>query len=61
MWEKYEAFYAVDGDATADFSADHCTATEHQSYPWWALEFKGTFAVTEVTLVNRLDHCKSEV
>ena len=57
VWDKYEAHYAVDGDATTDFSADHCTATNHQPYPWWALDLKGTFALTEVTFVNRFYAC----
>ena len=58
VWQQYEAHYAVDGDATADFNEAHCTATDHHPYPWWGLDLKGTFAVTEVTLVNRLLACK---
>ena len=57
----FEAHLAVDGDATTNFAGSTCTATNHQPYPWWALDLKGKFAVTKVTLVNRLKACKSNV
>lgn len=48
---------AVDGNTNGVWDSGSVTHTGYQSKPWWKVDLKGTYTVTEVNIFNRVDCC----
>lgn len=48
---------AVDGSFNGQWTNSSVTHTDEEAEPWWEVDLRGVFDVTEVTIFNRTDCC----
>ncbi|XP_077127864.1 uncharacterized protein LOC143783345 [Ranitomeya variabilis] len=52
------AIKAIDGGKATSFYSGTCTYTNLAKDPWWKLDLKHTYKISNVILTNRMDCCK---
>ena len=59
-WNRpYPAALAVDGNTDPVFANRHCSHTNEDYEPWWAVDLGERYIVLEIGLTNRKDYGKS--
>ncbi|XP_077127588.1 fucolectin-6-like [Ranitomeya variabilis] len=48
---------AIDGISDTHFSRGSCTHTKLEKDPWWKLDLKQSYRISNVILTNRMDCC----
>ncbi|XP_039769913.1 fucolectin-6-like isoform X2 [Ornithorhynchus anatinus] len=52
---------AHDGSSGSHFVKGHCTDTKKEYGPWWMINLKSAFAVSDVAVTNRGDCCAERI
>lgn len=52
---------AIDGKLASTWASGSCTATNHQSNPWWRLDLRSSYDVYTIEITLRTDCCTSEL
>ncbi|XP_033017794.1 uncharacterized protein LOC117053767 isoform X2 [Lacerta agilis] len=48
---------AIDGSTSTNFMRRSCTHTDREPNPWWAVDLKGEYDVSSISITNREDCC----
>ncbi|XP_032893986.1 uncharacterized protein LOC116984036 [Amblyraja radiata] len=52
---------ATDGDSDSDFRHGSCSSTIKSKNPWWRLDLKESYNVSDVRITNRADCCSDQL
>ncbi|XP_075208838.1 uncharacterized protein LOC142316938 [Anomaloglossus baeobatrachus] len=52
---------AIDGVKTTDYNNGSCTHTNQTKSPWWRLDLKQNYTISNVVITNRQDCCKERL
>lgn len=52
---------AIDGSTSANYLRGHCTHTQLEINPWWAVDLTAEFRVSRVAVTNRGDCCEERL
>ncbi|XP_073533090.1 uncharacterized protein [Phyllobates terribilis] len=52
---------AIDGNKNTSFYSSSCAHTDQAKNPWWKLDLKQTYKISNVVLTNRMDCCKERL
>ncbi|CAJ0932314.1 unnamed protein product [Ranitomeya imitator] len=52
---------AIDGGKNTDYHKGSCTHTNNQKNPWWKLDLKQMYKISNVVIANRMDCCKERL
>ncbi|KAM3928128.1 fucolectin-like [Leptodactylus fuscus] len=59
--KKGDAKYAIDGVKISNFVNGSCTHTSGRNPPWWKLNLKKIYKISNVVLTNRAECCKERL